>query len=80
MASFHKCIYCGKDNFRSKQGLQQHQSQNKRCKHQILQAFKTPSALSAIAHDYMQMMPILYPQAAKPVSNNAAQVSMRSFH
>ena len=58
MTSLHKCLYCGRDDFASRRGLQHHQQRNKACNQQLLRSLKSPPAMPAIAHNYMQMMMI----------------------
>src|SRR5210317_238442 len=55
MASFLKCPYCGREDFASIKGLQQHHQRNASCKHQVARSLQLPLAAPPIAHDYMQM-------------------------
>jgi hypothetical protein len=58
MASQLTCPYCGRHDFTSSKGLQEHQQRSKACNNKILKLVKIPPKVQAIAHDYLAMMAI----------------------
>ena len=58
MASFIKCIYCGRDNFASQKGLKQHQSSNKTCFSRLKGTLKLDPKSAPLPTNSMQFIPV----------------------
>ena len=56
--TFYRCSYCGRDNFASKRGLAQHQTQNKSCATKMRQKVGEDAGYFA-AHETLECLTVM---------------------
>ena len=77
MASFLKCIFCGRADFASSKGLKQHQQRNKTCNKLLLKSLQIPTTAPSFANNYMHLS-TLSAKKATTVAYQAALLSNKS--